>query len=107
MLAIMLGSVLIDRRALTLRNVALSALVILLFSPDSLLSISFQMSFAATVALIAAYEALASRSARLASDTAPIVRRLRDRSSVTFRIPEMPNRPAWTIPGGVWPTRNS
>ena len=84
MLAIMLGSVLIDRRALTLRNVALSALVILLFSPDSLLSISFQMSFAATVALIAAYEALASRSARLASDTAPIVRRLREKMTTLF-----------------------
>jgi competence protein ComEC len=59
MLAIMLIAILIDRRALTLRNVALAALVILVFSPESLLSISFQMSFAATVALIAAYEALA------------------------------------------------
>jgi competence protein ComEC len=58
MLAIMLVAIMIDRRALTLRNVALAALVILVFSPESLLSISFQMSFAATVALIAAYEFL-------------------------------------------------
>jgi competence protein ComEC len=63
MLSIMLGAILIDRRALTLRNVALAALVILAFSPESLLSISFQMSFAATAALIAAYEAIAERQA--------------------------------------------
>ena len=64
MLAIMLGAILIDRRALTLRNVALAALVILVFSPESLLSISFQMSFAATVALIATYEAITARANR-------------------------------------------
>jgi competence protein ComEC len=64
MLAIMLTAILIDRRALTLRNVALAALIILVFSPESLLSISFQMSFAATVALIATYEAIALRRAR-------------------------------------------
>ena len=64
MLAIMLVAVMLDRRALTLRNVALAALVILVFSPESLLSISFQMSFAATVALIATYEALSARADR-------------------------------------------
>lgn len=64
MLTIMLVAVLLDRRALTLRNVALAALVILVFTPESLLSISFQMSFAATVALVAAYQALAARADR-------------------------------------------
>ena len=64
MLVIILVAVLLDRRALTLRNVALAALVILVFSPESLLSISFQMSFAATVALIATYEAISARAAR-------------------------------------------
>jgi competence protein ComEC len=58
MLTIMLGAVLLDRRALTLRNVALAALLILIFSPESLLSISFEMSFAATAALISAFEAI-------------------------------------------------
>ena len=62
MLAIMLSAILIDRRALTLRNVALAALVILVFSPESLLSISFQMSFAATVALISTYEVISGRA---------------------------------------------
>lgn len=62
MLAIMLVAILVDRRALTLRNVALAAIVILVVSPESALSISFQMSFAATVALIATYETLARRA---------------------------------------------
>jgi competence protein ComEC len=66
MLAIMLLAVVIDRRALTLRNVVLAALVILVVNPESLLSISFQMSFAATVALVATYEAIAARADRLA-----------------------------------------
>lgn len=64
MLAIMLGAVLLDRRALTLRNVALAALLILVVSPESLLSISFEMSFAATVAVIATYEAVSRRRQR-------------------------------------------
>jgi competence protein ComEC len=64
MLTIMLVAILIDRRALTLRNVALAALVILVFSPESLLSISFQMSFAATAALIAAYEVISKLPTR-------------------------------------------
>ncbi len=88
MLAIQLTAVLIDRRALTLRNVALAALVILVFSPESLLSISFQMSFAATIALIAAYEAISARRAqRLASDTArerTFVDRLRESVTTLF-----------------------
>ena len=62
MLAIMLVAIMLDRRALTLRNVALAALAILVVSPENLLSISFQMSFAATIALIATYEALSARA---------------------------------------------
>ena len=57
MLAIMLIAVMLDRAALTLRNVALAAAIILLAWPESLLSVSFQMSFAATLALVAGYEA--------------------------------------------------
>jgi competence protein ComEC len=64
MLAIMLVAVLLDRRAITLRNVALAALVVLLISPESLMSVSLQMSFAATIALVAAYEEISSRSDR-------------------------------------------
>lgn len=64
MLVIMLTAILIDRRALTLHNVAVAALAIMAVSPESLLSISFQMSFAATIALVAAYELIAARGRR-------------------------------------------
>jgi competence protein ComEC len=57
MVAVMLLAVLLDRPAITIRNVALAALVILLLRPESVLTASFQMSFAATAALVAAYEA--------------------------------------------------
>lgn len=64
MLAIMLIAVMLDRRALTLRNVALAALVIVAMAPEAVLSASFQMSFAATVALVSAYEVIAARADR-------------------------------------------
>ena len=57
MLAVMLGAVLIDRPALTMRNVALAAIIIILISPSAVSGPGFQMSFAATAALIAAYAA--------------------------------------------------
>ena len=64
MLAIMLLAVLVDRRAITLRNVALAAFVVLILSPENLLTASFQMSFAATIALVAVYQELTAWSHR-------------------------------------------
>lgn len=58
MICVMLGAVLLDRRALSLRSVALAAVVLLLLRPESLLDAGFQMSFAATTALIAGFGAL-------------------------------------------------
>ena len=58
MAAVMLGAVLADRRAISLRSVALAAVVILLWRPEALLSAGFQMSFAATVALVAVFGAM-------------------------------------------------
>ncbi|MGR6430904.1 ComEC/Rec2 family competence protein [Rhizobium sp. PAMB 3174] len=55
MLALMLVAVLIDRPAISLRNVALAALIILAVTPSAVMGPSFQMSFAATVALVAGY----------------------------------------------------
>ncbi|MCX7338526.1 MAG: ComEC/Rec2 family competence protein [Alphaproteobacteria bacterium] len=52
---VMLG-VFMDRNPLSMRSVALAATFILCIFPESILSISFQLSFAAVVALIAAYE---------------------------------------------------
>ena len=58
MIAVLLGAVLLDRRALTLRSVAVAAMVLLLMKPESLLEPGFQMSFAATIALIVGFAAL-------------------------------------------------
>ncbi|MDZ4312665.1 MAG: ComEC/Rec2 family competence protein [Cypionkella sp.] len=58
MVCVMLGAVLLDRRALTMRSVALAAVVLLLLRPESLLEPGFQLSFAATVVLIAGFQAL-------------------------------------------------
>lgn len=61
MIAVMLVAVLIDRAALTLRNVAVAAFVIVAISPSAVTSPGFQMSFAATAALIATYGAWSRR----------------------------------------------
>jgi len=58
MVSVMLGAVLFDRRALTMRTVAISGMILLMLRPESLMEAGFQMSFAATVALIAGFAAL-------------------------------------------------
>ncbi|MCU0905090.1 MAG: ComEC family competence protein [Tabrizicola sp.] len=58
MIAVMLGAVLLDRRALTLRSVAVAGMILLLLKPESMLEPGFQMSFAATIALIVGFAAL-------------------------------------------------
>ncbi len=56
MTAIVLLGVMLDRQALTLRTLALSALAVMIVAPEAVVHPSFQMSFAATLALVAAYE---------------------------------------------------
>ena len=56
MTAIVLVGVMADRAALTLRTLAVAAFAVLLIAPEAVVHPSFQMSFAATLALIAAYE---------------------------------------------------
>jgi competence protein ComEC len=58
MTAIIMVGIIFDRSAISLRNIALAAIFILIFLPESLLNISFQLSFAAVVSLVAVYEAL-------------------------------------------------
>lgn len=58
MVAVALVAVLFDRPAITLRALAVAAMVVLLVRPVSLFDAGFQMSFAATVALVATFEAL-------------------------------------------------
>jgi ComEC/Rec2-related protein len=56
MIAIVLIRVMVDRAALTLRNLALAALAVMLVAPEAVVHPSFQMSFAATLALVAVYQ---------------------------------------------------
>ncbi|MEL6583185.1 MAG: ComEC/Rec2 family competence protein [Pseudomonadota bacterium] len=58
MVTVVFGAVLLDRPPFTLRAVALAATLILLWRPESVLSAGFQMSFAATAALVATFEQL-------------------------------------------------
>jgi len=63
MAATMLGAVLVDRRAISLRSVALAAVIVLLWRPEALLNAGFHLSFAATVSLVAVFRALKDRRA--------------------------------------------
>jgi len=56
MTLILLGAVLADRPALTMRNLAFAALAVIALEPEALLGASFQLSFAAVAALIAVHE---------------------------------------------------
>jgi competence protein ComEC len=64
MVGLVFLAVLLDRSAVSLRLVAWAAAAVLLLAPESLLSASFQMSFAAVVALVSGYEAYAAWRAR-------------------------------------------
>ena len=55
MAAVMLLAVMLDRRAISLRSVAMAAMIVLALRPEALLGPGFQMSFAATTALVAVY----------------------------------------------------
>jgi len=63
MTALVLVAVLLNRTAISLRMVAWAAVAVLLMQPQALLGPSFQMSFAAVLALVATWEALAPRMA--------------------------------------------
>ena len=55
MAIVVFAAVILDRRALSMRSVTLAAAITLMLHPESLISAGFQMSFAATAALIAVY----------------------------------------------------
>jgi competence protein ComEC len=56
MITVALVAILFDRSALNMRSVAVAAVIVLVLTPEAWIDPSFQMSFAAVVALIAAYE---------------------------------------------------
>jgi competence protein ComEC len=53
MTAVVLIAIMVDRRAVTFRTLAVAAIVLLLVAPEALVHPSFQMSFAATLGLVA------------------------------------------------------
>ncbi|RVC16406.1 ComEC/Rec2 family competence protein, partial [Mesorhizobium sp. M7A.F.Ca.AU.001.01.1.1] len=71
MLAVMLIAVLFDRAALTMRNLAISAIAVIVVSPHEVVGPSFQMSFAATAALVGAYAGWADHRAGKARTPPP------------------------------------
>jgi competence protein ComEC len=56
MACVAFGAILLDRPAISMRGLALAALIVVLLFPDSVLEPGFQMSFAATMALVALFE---------------------------------------------------
>lgn len=61
MVAVMFVAVLLDRRAVTLRAVAFAATIVIVTRPEEIAGPGFQMSFAATTALVAVFGALRGR----------------------------------------------
>jgi competence protein ComEC len=57
MTCVMLSAVIFDRPSLTMRNLAIAALIVIAIEPEAILGASFQLSFAAVAALVAVYEA--------------------------------------------------
>ena len=57
MTLIVLGAAVLDRRALTMRNLALAILAVVGLEPEAVMGVSFQLSFAAVAALVAVMEA--------------------------------------------------
>ncbi len=56
MVSIALMGVLMNRRAISVRSIALAAIIIMLIWPETVISVGFQMSFAAVTGLVIFYE---------------------------------------------------
>lgn len=64
MIAIVFAAILLNRQADTLRSIVLAALCILLVAPSSVVSIGFQLSFCATLALVLSYRRMRDMNER-------------------------------------------
>lgn len=63
MAALMFIAIIAGRPAISMRNIAVAAVIVLLLWPDSLIGASFQMSFSAVIALVGVYESWMRRRA--------------------------------------------
>jgi competence protein ComEC len=68
MILVAFGAIVLDRAAITMRGLAFAALLITLAQPEAVLDPGFQMSFAATAALVALFE---SHWGRIGRDPLP------------------------------------
>src|SRR5690606_25426355 len=73
----MLGAILADRPALSMRNLAFAAILCLALEPEAVLGPSFQMSFSAVACLVALAEWQAARAGRGEASLGPVARALR------------------------------
>ncbi len=67
--AVFFIAIMMDRSPISLRVVAFAAFFVLLFFPESLFSVSFQLSFAAVTALVAFYDATRDFWSRMAAQS--------------------------------------
>ncbi|MDX2277114.1 MAG: ComEC/Rec2 family competence protein [Hyphomonadaceae bacterium] len=58
MAGVAFGAILLDRPAISMRGLALAAFIVVIIFPESVIEPGFQMSFAATMALVALFEML-------------------------------------------------
>ena len=72
MCALALLAILIDRQPISMRSLAWAAFFVMLIDPVAIVGVSFQMSFAAVLGLIAFYEAWGARLGGLKQDAGPI-----------------------------------
>jgi competence protein ComEC len=72
MICVMLVAVLFGRNAISLRNIALSAILILAVTPSAVTGPGFQMSYAATLGLVAGYAAWRERPVRHETPAGPL-----------------------------------
>ena len=68
MAAIIFAAILLDRPAISMRNLAIAAFIVLALEPEGIVEPGFQMSFAAVAALIAAWEVWRVRERRRLAD---------------------------------------
>lgn len=70
MAAVMFSAILLDRPAISMRNLAIAAFIVIALKPESVVEPGFQMSFGAVAALIAVWAAWRDRKTlRLTDDT--------------------------------------
>lgn len=84
MAACVMLAIIVGRSAISLRTAALAGIGLLLFWPENVTDIGFQMSFAAVIALISGYEATAKPIALLKATLGPVQGRILTYSAGIF-----------------------